>query len=52
MDLISVENSAEQDFIGREMKRAGVREIWTSGRLCDKEVRFPVSYQLMIFYVL
>jgi len=38
MDLISVESSAEQDFIGREMKRAGVREIWTSGRLCDKEV--------------
>merc|ERR1711988_1590058 len=38
MDLISIESRGEQDFIGREMKRAGVREIWSSGRLCDKEV--------------
>ena len=38
MDLISVESQDEQDFLGREMKRAGVRETWSSGRLCDKEV--------------
>jgi len=38
MDLVSFESSGEQDFVGRNMKRAGVREVWTSGRLCDKEV--------------
>ena len=61
MDLISIENQAEQNFIGQNMARAGVREVsdsddddddnnhnnnanndldqvWTSGRLCDKEV--------------
>jgi len=38
MDLISIENQQEQNFIGQQMARAGVREVWTSGRLCDKEV--------------
>ncbi|XP_023343172.1 uncharacterized protein LOC111712710 isoform X1 [Eurytemora carolleeae] len=38
MDLISIESQDEQDFLGREMKKAGVRETWSSGRLCDKEV--------------
>ena len=38
MDLISIENQAEQNFIGQQMARAGVREVWSSGRLCDKEV--------------
>jgi len=38
MDLVSIESRNEQDFLGREMKKAGVREIWTSARLCDKEV--------------
>ena len=51
MDLISVESSAEQDFIGREMKRAGVREIWTSGRLCDKEVTMTLLNQLNILNI-
>ena len=38
MDLVSIENQAEQNFVGQNMARAGVREVWTSGRLCDKEV--------------
>merc|ERR1712142_639693 len=38
MDLISIESRAEQDFIGREMKRAGVREIWSSGRLSTRRL--------------
>merc|ERR1712012_389659 len=38
MDLVSIENRAEQNFVGQNMARAGVREVWTSGRLCDKEV--------------
>ena len=38
MDLISIESQQEMDFLGKNMARAGVREIWTSGRLCDKEV--------------
>jgi len=38
MDLVSFENQQEQNFVGQNMARAGVREVWTSGRLCDKEV--------------
>jgi len=38
MDLITVESGREHDFIGENMARGGVREVWTSGRLCDKEV--------------
>ncbi len=38
MDLISIESQQELDFLGKNMGRAGIREIWTSGRLCDKEV--------------
>ena len=38
MDLVSFESQAEQDFVGRTMKKANVREVWSSGRLCDKEV--------------
>lgn len=38
MDLVSVESQAEQNFVGQNMARAGVREVWSSGRLCDKEV--------------
>ena len=37
MDLVSFENQQEQNFVGQNMARAGVREVWTSGRLCDKE---------------
>jgi len=38
MDLITVESRREHDFIGENMALGGVREVWTSGRLCDKEV--------------
>ena len=56
MDLITLESAREQEFIGKNMADAGVREVsrrrlcwcsvncivlcqvWTSGRLCDKEV--------------
>jgi len=38
MDVISLESLQEQEFVGQNMARAGVREVWTSGRLCDKEV--------------
>ena len=38
MDLITLESAQEQNFIGENMARGGVREVWTSGRLCDKEV--------------
>jgi len=38
MDLITLESGREHDFIGENMARGGVREVWTSGRLCDKEV--------------
>jgi hypothetical protein len=50
MDLISIESQQEQDFLGRNMARAGVREIWTSGRLCDKEVTLSQEGQAL-FYV-
>merc|ERR1712055_186963 len=38
MDLIAIESTDEQSQIGRVMKSGNVREVWTSGRLCDKEV--------------
>jgi len=38
MDLISIESQTEQNGIGGVMKSGNVREVWTSGRLCDKEV--------------
>jgi len=38
MDLVSTESSRELGDVGKEMKRGGVKEVWTSGRLCDKEV--------------
>merc|ERR1712061_327634 len=38
MDLISIESAEEQNFLGRAMNGGNVREVWTSGRLCDKEV--------------
>jgi hypothetical protein len=47
MDLISIESQQELDFLGKNMGRAGIREIWTSGRLCDKEVGH--SYILYIY---
>merc|ERR1711970_770586 len=38
MDLISIESQTEQNSIGGVMKSGNVREVWTSGRLCDKGV--------------
>ena len=38
MDLISIESQSEQNSLGAVMKAGNVREVWTSGRLCDKEV--------------
>jgi len=38
MDLIAIESNSELKSIGSVMKRGNVKEVWTSGRLCDKEV--------------
>lgn len=38
MDLVSFENQAEWDLVRNFMSGAGVKEIWTAGRLCDSEV--------------
>jgi len=38
MDLISIESLEEQNWLGQHMRSGGVGEVWTSGRLCDKEV--------------
>jgi len=38
MDLVSFESKGEQTAVGQAMKAGGVREVWTAGRLCDKEV--------------
>lgn len=40
MDLISVESQKEMDFLGGHMRspKTQIQEVWTSARLCDKEV--------------
>ena len=38
MDLVTIESGQEQTALGRVMAADNVREVWTSGRLCDKEV--------------
>jgi len=38
MDLVSFENEAEWKLVQNFMNGAGVKEIWTAGRLCDSEV--------------
>merc|ERR1712061_782185 len=38
MDLVAFENAREQNAVGEFMNAGNVREVWTSGRLCDKEV--------------
>ena len=38
MDLVTIESAQEQNAMGRVMAAGNVREVWTSGRLCDKEV--------------
>jgi len=38
MDLVSFENKAEWDLVQNFMSGAGIKEIWTAGRLCDAEV--------------
>ncbi|XP_011165921.2 uncharacterized protein LOC105200189 [Solenopsis invicta] len=35
MDLVSLETSAENEFIKNHIKKDNVKYIWTSGRLCD-----------------
>jgi len=38
MDLASFETADEWNFVRSMMSSAGIREIWTAGRLCDAEV--------------
>jgi len=38
MDLVSFENDGEWSLLKGFMEKAGVKEIWTAGRLCDAEV--------------
>jgi len=38
MDLVSFETPEEWNVIKNFMSGAGIKEIWTSGRLCDSEV--------------
>ena len=38
MDMISLESKAEEDFVVGLMRTSGIKDIHTSGRLCDKEV--------------
>jgi len=38
MDLVAIESNTEQNGLGAVMKEDNIEEIWTSARLCDKEV--------------
>ena len=38
MDMVSIESKAEEDFVVGLMRTSGIKDIHTSGRLCDKEV--------------
>ena len=38
MDMISLETEAEQTFIHNLMKASNIKDVHTSGRLCDGEV--------------
>merc|ERR1712066_1132104 len=38
MDLVSFESEDEWNLVKNFMDGAGIKEIWTSGRLCDAEV--------------
>ena len=40
MDLVSFESEEEWNLVKSFMDGAGIKEIWTSGRLCDAEVIF------------
>ena len=40
MDLVSFESEDEWNLVKSFMDGAGIKEIWTSGRLCDAEVIF------------
>ena len=40
MDLVSFESEEEWKLVKSFMDGAGIKEIWTSGRLCDAEVIF------------
>ena len=38
MDLISLETEYEHRLLSRKMKQLGMRSVWTSGHLCDRQV--------------
>jgi len=38
MDLVAIESERENTNLGQVMQRSNIQEIWTSARLCDKEV--------------
>ena len=38
MDLISLETEYEHRLLKRKMKQLGMRSVWTSGHLCDRQV--------------
>ena len=38
MDMVSFETKAEENFIHDLMKSSGIKDVHTSGRLCDAEV--------------
>ena len=41
---VSFENEAEWNLVSRFMRGAGVKEIWTAGRLCDSEVKLVIFF--------
>ena len=47
MDLVSFESEEEWNLVKSFMDGAGIKEIWTSGRLCDAEVIF-ISLQTCV----
>ena len=38
MDMVSFETKAEETFVHNLMKSSGIKDVHTSGRLCDGEV--------------
>jgi hypothetical protein len=41
---VSFENQAEWELVRNFMSGAGVKEIWTAGRLCDSEASNVVFF--------
>ena len=62
MDLVSFESEDEWNLVKSFMDGAGIKEIWTSGRLCDAEVIFislqtcvaciQIFVQILVFFSL